>query len=921
MKRFLICLFSFLFVGCSIAGGAVLLTNSSYSDNTGGGSTNDENKIDENGFFPGPEATYWTDSGNYATAFDNEGEAGIDGSTEEKAYEIRTAEQLARLAYLINNSSTNSTYKSLYYVQTADIDLSVAEHCWNSIGTESYHFSGYYDGSKHEILGMDTDPTNSNNGLFGVIQDAEIFNINIGSFGTLVSNSGSMGAVVGNANNSKIYNCSNSCDIAHTSPGRDHTGGIVGYAMTCEIYNCSNSGSINGDSNVGGVVGYAYETTITDCYNTGEVDGDSYVGGVAGRTNASMIVSTRITNCYNTGNITGSDGRVGGVVGYAGSSATITNSYNTGSVDGSHYVGGVVGDAGSSTITNCYNTGSVTMSSSRAAPSPSASGCFGGVVGDAGSSTITNCYNTGSVTMSSSRAAPSPSASDCFGGVVGNAGSSTITNCYNTGVVTGYRNVGGVVGDSVSTIINCYNTGTVDGSSYVGGVVGDSVSTIINCYNTGKVTGDDYVGGVVGRDYNSASTITNCYYGGNCTLSYGIGSSSSNTGASKDENLIANAKSLSWYQDSSKWDSEYPWDFDSTWTFAVGMNDGYPILKYSLKASAITLNPNGGTGGMEVIYLSDNTFYADAGLSEPISKITSLPSWIGHKFEGFYTSPDGGVMVINSEGEIIADISSISSITTLYAQWSTAVSAYYDSEGGYWYIENGRLPQSRVTDSATISALNSSTTVGDVYYIAGMYLGSKVLQGEEYCMYNDVWYKVETIKWRLQYSSSQQVGYATTTETLAIMAEIVYIDAFSDNVLGVGEGYTAESINSFMLYNKIDDSYLKTESRTVDLFGSTTLTTTTSVTSNMFVASYDELSNFTTNALNKTEKVGKTKISDFVKDYLRANGKDAFYYIRDLGSNYNNIKCLGADGGLTQYKAQNKLGIQFSVKYTQYACL
>ena len=36
MKRFLICLFSFLFVGCSIAGGAVLLTNSSYSDNTGG---------------------------------------------------------------------------------------------------------------------------------------------------------------------------------------------------------------------------------------------------------------------------------------------------------------------------------------------------------------------------------------------------------------------------------------------------------------------------------------------------------------------------------------------------------------------------------------------------------------------------------------------------------------------------------------------------------------------------------------------------------------------------------------------------------------------------------------------------------------------------------------------------------------------
>lgn len=37
MRRFLICLFSFLFIGCSIAGGTVLLSNWSYSDNTRGG--------------------------------------------------------------------------------------------------------------------------------------------------------------------------------------------------------------------------------------------------------------------------------------------------------------------------------------------------------------------------------------------------------------------------------------------------------------------------------------------------------------------------------------------------------------------------------------------------------------------------------------------------------------------------------------------------------------------------------------------------------------------------------------------------------------------------------------------------------------------------------------------------------------------
>ena len=37
MKTILVCRFSFLFVGCSIAGGTVLLTNSYISDNTGGG--------------------------------------------------------------------------------------------------------------------------------------------------------------------------------------------------------------------------------------------------------------------------------------------------------------------------------------------------------------------------------------------------------------------------------------------------------------------------------------------------------------------------------------------------------------------------------------------------------------------------------------------------------------------------------------------------------------------------------------------------------------------------------------------------------------------------------------------------------------------------------------------------------------------
>ena len=86
------------------------------------------------------------------------------------------------------------------------------------------------------------------------------------------------------------------------------------------------------------------------------------------------------------------------------------------------------------------------------------------------------------------------------------------------------------------------------------------------------------------------------------------------------------------------------------------------------------------------------------------------------------------------------------------------------------------------------------------------------------------------------------------------------------------------------------------------------------------MASYDDLSNFTTNK-NGTEKLGKIKFSDLAKDYLRANGKDTLYYTRDLGKTYNHIYCMNANGDRVQYKAQNYFGVQFTIKVTEYACV
>ena len=345
-----------------------------------GGDAPSENELEKNA---PTNADLWTASSNYATSF-----AGGDGQTEATAYEIRTAEQLALLAYRINTSSTNSTYRDLYYVQTADIDLSL--HYWDAIGySSSYYFSGHYDGGGYEISGLYTQAgSTGEQGLFGYVrgQSKTVKAIikNVGIIDSNIQGYEYVGGVVGDAYYSTVTNCYNTGSVT----GSDYyVGGVVGYANSSTITNCYNTGVITGSGDrVGGVVGYAYSSTVTNCYNTGSVTGIEDVGGVVG----DVYYNSTITNCYNTGNITGSGSRVGGVAGYALSSARVTNCYNTGAIDGYSSVGGVVGYAYDSQITNCYNTGSVSGSYEY----------VGGVVGLANNPDITNNYYGGNCTLS-----------------------------------------------------------------------------------------------------------------------------------------------------------------------------------------------------------------------------------------------------------------------------------------------------------------------------------------------------------------------------------------------------------------------------------------------------------------------------------------------------------------------------------------
>ena len=355
------------------------------------------------------------------------------------------------------------------------------------------------------------------------------------------------------------------------------------------------------------------------------------------------------------------------------------------------------------------------------------------------------------------------------------------------------------------------------------------------------------------------------------------------------------------------------------------------VIKDVLDVVKLTLDDNGGSGGDGEIFASSDGYYADESMATKIESVT-VPSFTAHKFLGYFT--EGGQQVTDANGVITMTSSQFTEATTLFAHWEARNPAYYDSDGGFWYVENGKLPQSKVSDSlkATLSGQWSSLTDGSVYYMGVEELAendltddggmqSKVYNGEEYVKFNGEYYLVEPIRWRLVYSSSQQEGYAVeNTSVLATMAEIVFLGSYSSAKIGVGAGYSAESV-TMLLKNQVSTEFLVSENREVEIFGAPKDTTTAS--GSVFVASMEELANFKTNKNNTTGsgvKPGKVSLSDFVKDYLRATGQGNYYFTRDLGDQLNTIRCLNPVGDRSQAKAQQTLGVQFTIKITEYAC-
>ena len=416
-----------------------------------------------------------------------------------QAYNLTTAEQLAGLAQLVNDGTSDFSGKTITI--GADIFLNdttgasdgswskKSHRMWTPIGTQSNPFKGEFDGlagkKNRKIYGLYVNDTTKNYvGLFGYTNGIKISNLDlqVGS----INGRNNVGALIGYADVGSLENVHTELNVV----GKDSVGGLAGtfpYVDESTV-----NADVKGHNYIGGVVGVALGA-LTNCSYKGSVYGNSYVGGVAAKagdlysTYQNLVVQASSAE----GHVRGDSNYVGGIIGYA--NGGVVKSYSKNGVEGKDFVGGIVGQQDykysvshvTSTdyfdnyeIDSVFHTDGIVVGEKY----------VGGILGYAQRMTLD--FNTssdyskwlnGNARYGTTRWG--------FGGV--------IKKSYVVSEIQGRDYVGGIAG-WVASIESSHSKGNVDGTSYVGGLTGYT-SSVIESYSIGNVSGSsDYVGGLAG---------------------------------------------------------------------------------------------------------------------------------------------------------------------------------------------------------------------------------------------------------------------------------------------------------------------------------------------------------------------------------------------------------------------------------------
>ena len=259
---------------------------------------------------------------------------------------------------------------------------------------------------------------------------------------------------------------------------------------TVTLTNCANALNLTADAYVGGVVGWGEHLALNNAQNGAQ---HSVSKGVL-HSSGSLLAQPASSADAVTGNM------AGGIIGYAGGSATLQHCQNYAGIFHKQMAGGIAG----------YNAGTIQSCTQNANLGTRQTGYtyIGGIAGVNAGTIETSAPDR--VTISGEQA---------VGGVAGlnaqNGKIQGITNCTVT--VQGSQAVGGLAGKNNGTVQNSTSltVNVAASGSNAGGAVGQNSGTVQSVTVTGgSVQGSDAVGGLAGENLGSvqgcttASTLT-----------------------------------------------------------------------------------------------------------------------------------------------------------------------------------------------------------------------------------------------------------------------------------------------------------------------------------------------------------------------------------------------------------------------------
>ena len=587
-------------------------------------------------------------------------------SVTDDKYTIRTAEELAYFAQLVNGGDA---FFEKTVTLARDIDLSavchpadeesgIAEASWTPIGNywEDASFCGVFDGNGKEIVNL---YISSDEVLFialfdNVVAGGMVKNLMVdGSIAA--KNAVSVGGIAAFLYGGSITNCENRVTINLTTESKAnnfHAGGIVGY-----VY-----GDKGGDEGIG-------SSTVDSCSNSGSID----------------VVAT-VSGCI--GGIAGALGDADPDVAPDYSEGTIRLCQNSGEIrvtecKNNTWVGGIIGIGTGGSLTNCYNSGAVICTADK----NDGMSFVGGVIGSSGDYTnegddasdyaisISACENGGAVCATDTNAGYS---SAWAGGIAGFS-YGAISNAANTGRVQGQGMAGGIVSFNMpAAVSNCYNWGDVidnDSDSIVSGIGfvtddGEDGSLASNSYYICKINSDD----TVDMKYINKAEQDITYE--EAAHTYKVG-----------EDTLVKTLNENRGSDGLKWFVNIPEGitkpiFVKVWD---GTNHPHYVPDGTEKDIYITYDPNGGSSGKTVavtVKLNE-----DGTVKTPGSHTILTAETAGVK-KDFCELKDWRTSV-DSEGATytIGQVISVSEDLILYAQWRPLWEGS-GTEGDPYQIEN-----------------------------------------------------------------------------------------------------------------------------------------------------------------------------------------------------------------------------------------